>query len=160
MSTAPTTLRAPRTGVATGSYSYPVVGATSIHDRYWSNAPEGFYRFEEMVRVAPADAEWSSVFAKVMSSVKTHTSFMVNGPRRLVDVMNEPDRCGLAYGTLEGHPYSGEEAFILHRDAAGIWLTLRSLTRPAQGFWRAAFPFLHLGQRIHRHRYLHSFELR
>jgi uncharacterized protein (UPF0548 family) len=68
------------------------------------------------------------------------------------------DRCGLAYGTLRGHPASGEEAFIMHRDAAGaVSLTVRSLTRPAlDGIWRPAFPVLLLAQRFFRRRYLRA----
>ena len=36
---------------------------------------------------------------------------------RIVYVVDEPDRFGFAYGTLEGHAVSGEERFLLTRDA-------------------------------------------
>jgi uncharacterized protein (UPF0548 family) len=80
--------------------------------------------------------------------------FVVREPVRVVAVVDEPDRCGFAYGTLAGHPISGEEAFIVHRGPdAVIWLTLRSLTRPAEGRWRLAFPAILIAQRWYRWRY-------
>jgi uncharacterized protein (UPF0548 family) len=57
--------------------------------------------------------------------------------------------------SLDGRPVSGEEAFIVHRgDDGRVELTLRSLTRPASGRWRAAFPALLIAQRWYRRRYL------
>ena len=54
----------------------------------------------------------------------------------------------------EGHPVSGEEAFVVHRDGGGsVWLTLRSLTRPGHGRWRLAFPAVLVAQRWYRWRY-------
>jgi len=37
----------------------------------------------------------------------------VNAPVRVVYVVNEDRRKGFAYGTLPGHPESGEEAFVV-----------------------------------------------
>jgi uncharacterized protein (UPF0548 family) len=83
--------------------------------------------------------------------------FKLHEPVRVVAVVDEPARCGFAYGTLEGHPVSGEEAFVVHRDAEGaVWLTLRSLTRPGHGRWRLAFPVVLVAQRWYRWRYLGS----
>ncbi|HST81595.1 MAG TPA: DUF1990 domain-containing protein [Kineosporiaceae bacterium] len=80
--------------------------------------------------------------------------FALREPVRVVAVVDESDRCGFAYGTLEGHPVSGEEAFIVHRTPdAVIWLTLRSLTRPARGRWRLAFPAILVAQHWYRWRY-------
>lgn len=82
--------------------------------------------------------------------------FAVHEPARVVAVVEAVDRCGFAYGTLPGHPVSGEEAFIVHRDAEGtVFLTLRSLTRPApKGPWRWLFRPLLVAQRFYRRRYL------
>jgi uncharacterized protein (UPF0548 family) len=42
----------------------------------------------------------------------------------------------------------------VHRTPDGtIWLTLRSLTRPARGNWRFAFPAILVAQRWYRRRY-------
>jgi uncharacterized protein (UPF0548 family) len=83
--------------------------------------------------------------------------FTVREPVRVVAVVEEADRCGFAYGTLQGHPVSGEEAFIVHRTPGGdVWLTLRSLTRAAPGRWRLAFPAALVAQRWYRRRYLRA----
>ncbi len=37
-------------------------------------------------------------------------------PCRVVYIVEEPDRQGFAYGTLEGHPERGEESFMIERD--------------------------------------------
>lgn len=75
-------------------------------------------------------------------------------PVRVVDVVDLPDRRGFAYGTRPGHPVSGEEAFIVHRDADGtVWLTLRSLTRAARGWRHALLPAALLAQPLYRRRY-------
>lgn len=79
----------------------------------------------------------------------------VREPVRVVAVVDTDDRRGFAYGTLRGHPVSGEEAFVVHRDPEGrVHLTLRSLTRPApSGPWRLVFPALLVAQRVYRRRY-------
>lgn len=78
----------------------------------------------------------------------------VREPVRVVAVVDRADRCGFAYGTLDGHPVSGEEAFVVHRGADGqVWLTLRSLTRAGKGPWRWAFPLVLVAQRWYRMRY-------
>jgi uncharacterized protein (UPF0548 family) len=72
----------------------------------------------------------------------------------VVAVVNQPTRCGFSYGTLDGHPVSGEEAFIVHRGPDGeVWLTLRSLTHASRGRWQWAFPILLIAQKCYRRRY-------
>lgn len=74
-------------------------------------------------------------------------------------MVDQPLRCGFSYGTLDGHPVSGEEAFVLHgaTEHDAVLLTIRSLTRPAaRGLWRSAFPILLVAQRVFRKRYLNS----
>ncbi len=79
-------------------------------------------------------------------------------PARVVAVEERPGRCGFAYGTLEGHPVCGEEAFILSRTSDDdVLLTLRSLTRAApSGRWRVVFPLLLVAQRWYRRRYVRA----
>jgi uncharacterized protein (UPF0548 family) len=75
----------------------------------------------------------------------------------VVSVVDIPDRCGFAYGTRPGHPVTGEEAFIVHRDGGGdVWFTQRSLTQPGLGPWRLAFPAVLVAQRCYRRRYTHA----
>ncbi|TAK69043.1 MAG: DUF1990 domain-containing protein [Actinomycetota bacterium] len=86
--------------------------------------------------------------------------WQVHEPIEVVAVIRTDDRCGLAYGTLDGHPVSGEEAFIVSRNRAGtVTLTIRSLTTPGGGRWRAAWPAVRLAQHYYRRRYLRSLTL-
>ncbi|GAA1822759.1 DUF1990 family protein [Agromyces salentinus] len=81
----------------------------------------------------------------------------VREPVEVVDVVSEPSRVGFSYRTLPGHPVSGEEAFIVHRDGDDVVLTIRSLTSAApQQPWRALYPVLRVAQVIARRRYLRS----
>ena len=80
-------------------------------------------------------------------------------PCRVVGVVEEPDRRGFAYGTLEGHPESGEELFVLDRDAAGaITFTVTAFSRPASVLTRAAGPAGRLAQRVMAQRYLSALD--
>jgi uncharacterized protein (UPF0548 family) len=59
-------------------------------------------------------------------------------PCRVVYVLAEPNRVGFAYGSLPGHPESGEELFVLERDDAGrVRLTVTAFSRPATVLARA-----------------------
>lgn len=162
--------------------SYGVVGATAVAESRWSPRAGGFRVYERSVRVGTGEAAWGDASAAVMAwEVKTRSGFevqpsdggdievrlgaeytliarvgplTVREPVRIVEVVQADDRCGFAYGTGVGHPVSGEEAFVVWRDAQGqVWLTLRSLTRPSTGFWRLVFPVLLVAQRWYRLRY-------
>lgn len=77
-------------------------------------------------------------------------------PCRVVEVVDETDRRGFAYGTLPGHPETGEERFIAERDPATgeVTATITAFSRP--GTWRtkAAGPVGRLLQRAMTKRYL------
>jgi uncharacterized protein (UPF0548 family) len=166
----------------TGNLNYAVVGATHPDELAWSGEPPGYRRYERTVRIGQGSTQWETVRSDVLAwAVKTRSGFTVRSlagestrarldtdyiltaalgpfslrePVRVVATVEQSDRCGFAYGTLEGHPVSGEEAFVVHRDTdAVIWLTLRSLTRPARGRWRLAFPAILVAQRWYRWRY-------
>ena len=47
---------------------------------------------------------------------------------------------GFAYGTLAGHPESGEESFVVHADGARTWLAIRSYSRLASAVARLGTP--------------------
>lgn len=54
-------------------------------------------------------------------------------PCEVVYVIDEPDRAGFGYGTLHGHQESGEEAFLVERDAQGrVWLRVTAFSRPVR----------------------------
>jgi len=164
--------------------NYGLVGVTRPGAETWSADTPGFRRFERTVVIGHGDACWDSVADAVLRwDVKRRSGFRVaprggagdrvregddyritaawgpfavHEPVRVVAVVDTTDRCAFAYGTLPGHPVSGEEAFVVHRDADGtVRFTLRSLTRPApHGVWRLVFPLLLLAQRFYRRRYL------
>jgi len=62
-------------------------------------------------------------------------------PCRVVYTVDEPSRRGFAYGTLPGHPESGEESFAVELGPDGtVRLRIRSFSRPASLLMRAAGP--------------------
>ncbi|MEX1080335.1 MAG: DUF1990 domain-containing protein [Homoserinimonas sp.] len=78
----------------------------------------------------------------------------IGAPCRVVYIVDEKDRKGFAYGTLAGHPESGEEAFLVERtDDGSVWLTIRSFSRPANWAWWLAAPFLRIAQSVYTRRY-------
>ena len=83
----------------------------------------------------------------------------VVAPCRVVFVVDEPERCGFAYGTLPGHPESGEESFMVERQPnASLALAITAFSRPATTLSKVAGP---LGRRIQdvvTSRYLHALD--
>jgi uncharacterized protein (UPF0548 family) len=80
-----------------------------------------------------------------------------SAPVRIVYVIDEQKRAGFAYGTLKGHPESGEEAFIVEQAEDGaVWFILRRFSRPGTGFFRGLAPVLRLQQRRFTKRYLRA----
>lgn len=165
--------------------SYSAEGSTRPADVEWPATPPGFRRFEQVVRIGEGPLLWDHAAREVLLwGVKTRSGFevrpvdggdpgvrvgadytlvagvgplRVREPVRVVAVVDRDDRVGFAYGTLPGHPVSGEEAFVVSRTPDGsVWLTLRSLTRPAEGRWGTVFPVLLLAQRGYRVRYRRS----
>jgi uncharacterized protein (UPF0548 family) len=69
-------------------------------------------------------------------------------PNRVVYVLDEPDVQGFAYGTLPGHQESGEEAFMVTRDAHGhVWFSVTAFSRPVKWPTILAGPIAVLAQR-------------
>ncbi|MGK5674619.1 DUF1990 family protein [Micromonospora sp. URMC 106] len=62
-------------------------------------------------------------------------------PCEVVWAVDDDRRAGFGYGTLPGHPASGEEAFVVGRDAAGrVWFEVVAFSRPDRWVMRAAGP--------------------
>lgn len=79
----------------------------------------------------------------------------ISAPCRVVYAMTQPRRHGFAYGTLPGHPESGEEAFTIEQRADGIVeFTITAFSRPATAIARAAGPLGRLVQQHYTRRYL------
>jgi uncharacterized protein (UPF0548 family) len=146
-------------------------------DADWSPVAPGWRVHAETVPIGRGPDAWERAGAVLVWAVKTRSGFRVRPPGpvqegtdlalvaavgplritepvRVVAVVDTADRRGFAYATRPGHPVSGEEAFVVHRDPDGaVWLTLRSLTRPGTGLWRPLFPLLLVAQRVYRRRY-------
>jgi uncharacterized protein (UPF0548 family) len=81
----------------------------------------------------------------------------IREPVRVLTVIDEPQRRGFTYGTLPGHPLSGEEMFLVERrDDDSVWLTIRSISRPSSPLWWALLPAVRLMQAIFVSRYEHA----
>lgn len=78
----------------------------------------------------------------------------LRAPTRVVYVVDEPDRQGFAYGTLPGHPESGEELFLVERTADGVHAEVRAFSRPAWTLLRLSGPVGRQAQRLAARRYL------
>lgn len=83
--------------------------------------------------------------------------FRVSAPARVVYVVDELARKGFAYGTLPGHPESGEEAFVVEQTEDGsVWLEISAFSRPANFGWWLVYPVLRISQMLYTRRYFDS----
>lgn len=83
--------------------------------------------------------------------------FRVSAPCRVIWVVDEPTRKGFAYGTLQGHPECGEEAFIVEQtEDDSVWLTVRAFSRPGVWWTWALYPLTRLVQYLVNRRYFFS----
>jgi uncharacterized protein (UPF0548 family) len=82
----------------------------------------------------------------------------LNAPCRVVYAVNEPRRLGFAYGTLAGHPESGEESFMIeHLSDDRVSFTITAFSRSATRLARIAGPLGSTLQRRITYRYLRAF---
>jgi uncharacterized protein (UPF0548 family) len=152
--------------------TYPEHGATR------AALPPGYHHLERRARLGTGRAVFERGAAALMSwkmhraaglrvtaegdarpgeRVVSRIAPGVAAPCRVVYVIDEPGRRGFAYGTLPGHPESGEEAFIVDIDEAdGVWFTVRAFTRPATFLARISGPFGRGVQRLMARRYIRA----
>jgi len=153
--------------------TYPEVGATAgppppgyRHLGFVTQIGAGQQRFEEaadalmhwgMQRGAGLHVEASSDVVEVGSVVLVKMGFM-KAPCRVVYVIDEPDVRGFAYGTLPGHPESGEERFVVRHDpvTAAVYAEVSAFSRPVTWWSKAGGPFTSLAQRVIAKRYVHA----
>ncbi|MCV7258100.1 DUF1990 family protein [Mycobacterium shimoidei] len=153
--------------------TYPEVGATAgppppgyKYLGFSSQIGVGQKRFQD---AAAAVMHWgmqrgAGLRVRASSDVVTIGAVVMVGlgfvwaPCRVVYVIDEPDIKGFAYGTLPGHPESGEERFVVRHDpvTAAVFAEVSSFSRPAKWWSKAAGPLLTLGQRIIAKRYVHA----
>ncbi len=152
--------------------TYTEVGATAgampdgyRHLRKSSVIGGGRERFEEaaaqgmrwgMLRGAGLRVTATSEVAEVGSEVLVHLGPVV-APCRVVYVVDEPDRSGFAYGTLPGHPESGEELFLVRYGPNGdVIAEVSAFSRHATWWSRLGAPLTLLVQRLVTGRYLRA----
>ncbi len=81
----------------------------------------------------------------------------VGARARVVYVIDEPTVRGFAYGTLKGHPESGEEAFLVElHDDGSVWFVVRAFSRGATRLYRLVGPVLRITQWVYTRRYLRA----
>ena len=68
-------------------------------------------------------------------------------PCRVVWAVEGPGRTGFGYGTLAGHPASGEEGFIVERRGDDVVGVIRAYSRPATRLARLGGPVTRVLQR-------------
>ena len=151
--------------------TYRDVGATAgpmpdgyHHVRKSAVIGSGRTRFEDaaakvmrwgMLRGAGVRVDATSEVAAVGSEVLVGIG-PVRAPCRVVYVIDEPDRRGFAYGTLPGHPESGEELFAVRYDPATdeVHAEVAAFSRHATWWSKLGSPVTALMQRVITSRYL------
>ncbi|MTE12923.1 DUF1990 family protein [Nocardia aurantiaca] len=80
----------------------------------------------------------------------------VTAPCRVVYLLDEPNRRGFAYGTLPGHPESGEELFAVECDPTddSVYGVITAFSHPGTWYTHLGGPLVHLIQRWFAHRYI------
>lgn len=108
-----------------------------------------------MQRGAGLRVQASSEVADVDTVVVVRMGFLP-APCRVVYVVEEPDVRGFGYGTLPGHPESGEERFVVRHDPAtdAVFAEVTAFSRPATWWSKLARPLVSVGQRVIARRYL------
>lgn len=154
-------------------FSYDVVGSTRFDE-----TPPGYHRLEHRARIGVGE----QVFRRASEALLTWRMHDKAGvritatdspavigtnslghlgvggiglsiPCRVVWTIDEPTRSGFGYGTLEGHPESGEESFLVTLEGEDVWLTVRSYSRPGTWYTRLGGPLARTGQNLVAHRY-------
>ncbi|MFD4246178.1 DUF1990 family protein [Streptomyces sp. NPDC058525] len=148
--------------------SYPERGATARRP-----LPAGYHHLHHRTRIGHGRAAFEAAGVAVTTFHAHRTSGMrvradagavrpgsravvgiglgplrISAPCEVVWTAYEPTRVGFAYGTLTGHPESGEESFVVDMDADGtVWFTVTAFSRPAGWYTRLAGPVVPLLQR-------------
>ena len=149
-----------------GEFTYPEVGATRVREGMPEDAHLAGYRrplggpevFDQaadfvlgfgMQRGAGFDVTASTQHAVMGSEVTMRARFgpfRVTAPTRVVYVIDEPGRRGFAYGTIPGHPESGEELFLVECVGNETWVEVRAFSRHSRWFTRLGGPVVRLLQ--------------
>lgn len=145
-------------------FSYPDIGATetSVPDGYvldhnrieigsdWEGAKDAVREWK-MFDFDWVDISWPTTpieTGQTVAIVIQHLGFYSLNAARIVYTIDESDRFGFAYGTLEDHGESGEERFMVERDSKGtVWYDLKAFSRPNHVFAKLGYPVVRMFQK-------------
>ncbi|HEY6595184.1 MAG TPA: DUF1990 domain-containing protein [Asanoa sp.] len=144
-------------------FTYPEVGATRggdlppgyRHLRHRSPLPAGAFEAAgeavltwRLHRAAGMRVTATAGRAAPGVRVTSRLAGLVVAPCEVVWTIDDDERTGFAYGTLPGHPASGEESFIVARTPdGGAELVITSFSRPANRLMRLTGPLAPAFQR-------------
>lgn len=106
------------------------------------------------------DFDWVDIFSKntpiemgqTVAVLIRHFGVYSLNAARIVYTIDESDRFGFAYGTLEDHGESGEERFMVERDNDGaVWYDLKAFSRPNHVFAKLGYPVVRMLQKQFGH---------
>ena len=153
--------------------TYAEVGATRDRDLPAGDLPAGYHHVRYRKVVGRGDAAFAAAAEKLMTwgmhravgmTVQASAPRVAEGvvvrlgigvgparlsvPCRVVYVVDTPARQGFGYGTLPGHPESGEQAFVVSlRPDGTVEASIVAFSRPALWWVRAGAP---LGRQVQR----------
>jgi uncharacterized protein (UPF0548 family) len=131
--------------------SYPEVGATGhalpadarhlVRDVEIGNGEQAFRRAAEALMTwrmhtgagarVQATAERAAVGVNLLVCLGPSWA-QLEAPCRVLHVIEQPDRIGFTYGTLTGHPVSGEESFSVLAQGDVVRFVLIGFARPSR----------------------------
>lgn len=165
----------------TTTFTYPDAGATAAAD-----LPGGYHHLfrtrtigsgrEDFVRAAEQLAGWEMHRrAGIVVSLETPRAAVgvevrlglgvgplkISAPCRVVYVIDDEREKGFAYGTLPGHPESGEERFsVVWRDDDDVEMHIRAFSRQATWWSRLGGPVARRFQLSITRKYLRALDRR
>ena len=156
-------------------FSYPEVGATR-----WADLPAGYLHTDRRAVVGSGPQAWDRAVAALFSwtaqrgaGLRVRASGPADAagtvvvltaglpwlgydiPCRVVWARASGPVRGFAYGTLPGHPVSGEESFLLSVTSGGeVQFAVRAFSRPATALARLGGPVSRAAQLLAIDRYI------
>jgi len=152
--------------------TYTGVGATR-----WRATPAGYHAAEHRARLGSGQERFDRAAAALMTWQMHETAgvrieatgpvapgveslgqlrlgpLVVPVPCRVVWTVQDTGRVGFGYGTLPGHPASGEESFVVELDGDDVVLTVRAFSRGARWYSRLGAPVARATQAVFMRRY-------
>lgn len=157
-----------RPAVSADALNYAPVGIA----RPGAETPHRMRGREQRIRLGEGDAVWERAVAVVSGwAIKKRLHFTIDPdddrvvlgrdydtrfgfgvirllePVRIVWTEESGELRGFGYGTRTGHPITGEECFLVERDADGVvWLIVRTVSRISRGRWILLWPGIRILQ--------------